>query len=141
MRNLSSALIAILFVTVLGGLQSCGNDKSKLLAKTWRLQNLEYTREVPEELKPVVNAAIEQMRQNFSITYMADGTYITRQGAQEMKGKWKLNFNSGSITSTDDNGTTQTYKIKQLTEENFTFEAVMDGEKVIFVLIPAKTQQ
>ena len=118
-------------------LQSCGQNKTALLAKTWKIEDLKYTQEIPEEMKPAITGWVSQMRESFSITYNTDGTYYTQLKEQKLEGKWKLNWNSSSITSTAKDGSTKVFHIKELTEKSFQFEAEEGGEKVIFIMIPA----
>jgi hypothetical protein len=117
--------------------QSCGQNKTALLAKTWKIEDLKYTQEIPEEMKPAITNWVNQMRESFTITYNTNGTYYTQFKEQKLEGKWKLNWNSSTITSTASDGSTKVFHIKELTEKSFQFEAEEDGEKVIFVMVPA----
>lgn len=119
-------------------MQSCGQNKTPLLAKTWRIEDLKYTQEIPEDMKPAITNWVNQMRESFTITYNSNGTYYTQLKEQKLEGKWKLNWNSSSITSTASDGSTKVFHIKELTENSFQFEAEEGKEKVIFVMVPAK---
>lgn len=138
MKKINAPAFFFLALFFLLSIQSCGTSKEKLLLRTWRLENLKYTKEVPPALQPTIDRQIEVMKQSFRLTYNADGTYNTLNGDQKMVGKWKLNWSSSEITSTDDAGVTVVFKIKTLTENNFDFEAIVDKEKVIFMMIPEK---
>lgn len=131
---------AFFFLVLLIGVsfQSCGSDKAKLLLKTWQLENLKYTQEVPAALQATVEQQIAVMKQSFRLTYNPDGTYITMNGEQKMVGKWKLNWSGAEITSTDENGQEVVFKVKTLNETNFDFEAIVDKEKVLFMMVPEK---
>lgn len=118
-------------------LQSCGQNKSAELSRTWKIKDLKYTQEVPEALKPTITAWIAQMHDAFTITYNANGTYTTQLKEQKLEGKWKLNWNSSTLTSTSNDGKLKTYQVKELTSDSFIFEAEEGGEKVIFEMIPA----
>jgi hypothetical protein len=131
--QIKSLFVFPLFILLL---QSCGQNKTAQLAKTWKIEDLKYTQEVPDEMKPAITNWVNQMRQSFTITYNADGTYYTQLAEQKLQGKWKLNWNSSSITSTASDGSTKVFHIKELTDSSFQFEAEEGGEKVIFVMVP-----
>jgi len=130
-----SKLILILVVVIF--LAGCA-DKSKLLVNTWAVDNLKYSSKVPAEMQQQVDQSIEVLRKTFRLTYNTDGTYTTSNNEQILKGKWKLNWNSSTITSTPDKGETKDFKIMELTENKFTFKAIEGGEEVIFEMKPAK---
>jgi len=113
-------------------------DKSNLLAKTWMVKDLKYTTEIPKDMQPTIDKSVNEMRKSFRLTYNADGTYNTQMNDQLLKGKWKMNWNSSVITSTTDKGASKDFKIIELTEGSFSFEADEGGDKVIFVMVPAK---
>lgn len=124
-------LAAVMFIS------SC-TDKSKLLTKTWMVESLKYSHEVPAEMQPQIDRSIEEMRKSFRLTYNADGTYNTQNNAQALTGKWKLNWNSSAVTSTSDKGEKKEFKIVELTDSKFTFKASEGGEEVTFEMVPAK---
>lgn len=126
--------LSIIFFSLLA---SCGQNKASLLTKTWKINDLKYTQEIPESMQPTITNWINEMRQSFTITYNANGTYYTKLKDQKLEGKWKLNWSSSSITSTAHDGTVKTFHIKELTTDKFVFEAEEAGEKVIFEMIPA----
>jgi len=102
-------------------LTSCA-DKSKLLIKTWMVENLKYTTEVPVEMQEQIDRTIEEMRKSFRLIYNADGTYTTQNNEEVLKGTWKLNWNSSQITSISSNGDKKEYKILELTESKLVFK-------------------
>jgi len=130
-------LTAIIILTISIVLSSC-SDKSKLLVKTWAVENLKYSREIPAEMQPQIERSIEELRHTFLLTYNADGTYKTENSGQILNGKWKLNWNSTTITSTSDKGETKDFKIVELSENKFVFKATEGGEVVTFEMVPAK---
>jgi len=77
------------------------------------------------------------MKGAYSLTYNADHTYVSKLGEQELKGTWKLNWNSSKITSTPTGGDAKTFKITELTDEGFIFETQLEKATVIFVMQPA----
>ena len=113
-------------------------DKSNLLTKTWMVKDLKYTTEIPKEMQPTIDKSVNEMRKSFRLTYNPDGTYSTQMNDQLLKGKWKMNWNSSVITSTTDKGSSKDFKIIELTENSYSFEAIEGGDKVIFVMVPAK---
>lgn len=131
------SVIAVLLLL----LQSCGQNKTAELSRTWKIQNLKYDKEIPETLKPTVEQSIAQMRKSFTLTYNPNGTYHSDFDGQKLDGKWKLNWNSSTITSTSNDGKTKTYQVKELTDKSFVFEAEEGGEKVIFEMIPATNEE
>lgn len=138
MKKINTSTFFFLTFVFLLALPSCDSNKSKMLLKTWQLDNLKYTQEVPPALLPTVERQIEVMKQSFRLTYNSDGTYVTMNGEQKMVGKWKLNWSGSEITSTDEAGQDVVFKIKTLSDANFDFEAIVDKEKVIFMMVPSK---
>ncbi|MES2620964.1 MAG: hypothetical protein V4615_08930 [Bacteroidota bacterium] len=133
-----SKQVFFLMTLILLLMSSGCKDKSALLAKTWMVNDLQYTTEVPKEMQPTIDKSVAEMRNSFRLTYNPDGTYKTQMNDQLLEGKWKMNWNSTIITSTTDKGATKDFKVLELTESSFKFEADEGGEKVIFVMIPAK---
>jgi hypothetical protein len=127
---------SIMFIALLA-LLSCGADKSSLLVRTWKVKDLKYSQEVPEAMRPTIQHEIERLRKSYTITYNADKTYKALMDGTPTLGKWSLNFNSTKITSIGPDGKAVEYKILELTDKNFTFEAIEAGQKVIFILEPA----
>ena len=136
MKIVKHGKLILLLATVMF-LSSC-SDKSKLLVRTWMVENLKYSKEVPKELQPQIEKSVEELRKSFRLTYNADGTYNTQNNEQVLNGKWKLNWNSSVITSTPDKGETKDFKIAELSETKFTFKAMEGGEEVTFEMVPAK---
>ncbi len=130
--ELTLAVLLSLFI-----FSSC-TDKSKMLLKTWRVENLQYSRPVPEDMKPAIENQIAEMRKNFLLTYNADGTYNTVMSNQTMQGKWKLNWNNSKIISTASNGETKDFTIMELTDNTFHFKANEGGEEVVFLMVAEK---
>ncbi len=122
---------------VLLSASSC-TDKSTALNRTWRITDLKYTKEVPAEMKPAIDKSLDEMRQNFSITYNSDGTYFTKMGESSIQGKWKLNWNSSKLSVVTSTGESKEYSVMMLDEHAFSFKAIEGGEEVIFELIPDK---
>jgi len=136
MKIVNAAKVIVILTSVML-LTSCA-DKSKLLLKTWMVENLKYSHEVPAEMQPQIDKSVEELRKSFRLTYNADGTYNTQNNEQLLKGNWKLNWNSSKITSTSDKGEQKEFKIMELSESKFTFKAIEAGEEVTFEMIPAK---
>ena len=123
-------------LTIFLFLQGC-SDKSAKLTKTWVLKDLQFPTEVPAGLKPTIDQWVGSMKGTYSLTYNADHTYISKLGEQELKGTWKLNWNSSKITSTPTGGDAKSFKITELTDNAFTFETELEKATVIFVMQPA----
>ena len=102
------------------------------------VSNLKYTKEIPKDMQPAIDNSVNEMRKSFRITYNTDGTYNTQLNDNVLKGTWKMNWNSSKMTSVASNGTSKDFKIVELTENAFSFEADEGGEKVIFEMVPAK---
>ncbi|MBL0308591.1 MAG: hypothetical protein IPP77_02555 [Bacteroidetes bacterium] len=113
-------------------------DKSNLLVKTWKLEDLRYTREIPTDMLPAIQASISQMKNVFTLTYYADGTYETHMQEQLVKGTWKLNWNNTKIHSTTKTGESNDYTILKLNNKEFEFKAREGTEEVIFVMKASK---
>ncbi len=118
-------------------LSSCKN-KSQMLLKSWKVENLKYTKEVPEDLKPAIEHQINEMRKNFLLTYNADGTYTTTLNNQNLQGKWKLNWNSTKIETTSSQGEVKDFTIEELTDKTFHFKVMEGKEEVIFLMVASE---
>ena len=127
-----------LTVTVVLLLITGCKDKSKLLVNTWMVNDLKYTTEIPEAMQATIDQSVENMRKSFRLTYNADGTYSTQMNDQKLTGTYKMNWNSSVITARTDQGSSKDFKVLELTANSFKFEADEGGDKVIFVMIPAK---
>ena len=123
-------LLAVLLLT------GC-KDKSSLLVRTWKLDDLQYTRAVSPVLQAGISGSIKDMKANVRLTYFADGTYKTILKTSELHGTWKLNWNSTKLTTMDDSGKAKDYSIIELSANKYKFEAMEDQEKVIFTMVPA----
>lgn len=134
MKRSKQVFLVIAVMVLMAGCK----DKSNLLVNTWTVSELKYTSEIPKDMKPSIDKSVNEMKKSFRLTYNADGTYKTQMNDQLLKGKWKMNWNSSKITSTTDNGISKDFKIIDLSENGFSFEADEGKEKVIFVMVPAK---
>ena len=129
--------IFVLFGLLLITMASC-QDKADALTRSWKLQDLRLTKEVPGSLKPTIQKSIDDIKKNsFTITYSPDGTYSTQMRKQVLHGTWKLNFNSSKITSVPEVGPSEDFTILELTPNSFQFKAIENGQEVIFVMVPA----
>jgi len=117
-------------------LASC-QDKSTAIVRSWKLDNLRYTKNIPNSMRPTIQKSIDELKKSFVITYNADGTYFTQMKDQTLHGTWKLNFNSSQISVVTDNGTVKDYKILKLTPSTYSFKADENGQEVIFDMVPA----
>lgn len=122
---------------VLVALVSCGNNKARLLTRTWKINDLKYSQEIPESMKPTIQAEIDRLRAGYSITYFADNTYKAVNEGASTTGKWQLNYNGTKIITTGPDGNTVEYQILELTDKRFSFSAVIGGQKVIFEFVPS----
>lgn len=136
--KIAKPVIVISLVMVFMALLTGCQDKSALLVKTWKLQDLRYTREIPVDMMPQIQASINQMKNVFSLTYYIDGTYETTMQEQLVKGTWKLNWNNTKIRATSSGGDSKDYTILKLTEEEFELKAMEGNEEVIFVMKAGK---
>jgi hypothetical protein len=129
--------IFLLLAMALMLLSGC-TDKSPALVKTWKMQDFKYSREIPKDMQPAIDRSLNEMRNSFSLTYNADGTYTTKMNNNVLHGKWKLNWNSSKITSTTAQGEQKDYSIIELTDSKLSFEAMEGKDNVIFVMVAAK---
>lgn len=121
---------------VMISLASC-QDKSTALCRSWKLQDLKYSKKIPELMKPTIQHSIDEMKKSFVITYTPDGSYTTGMKDKTMHGTWKLNFNSSAISVVTDDGHSVDYKIVELNPSSYSFKAKENGQEVTFVMIPA----
>lgn len=136
-QNISALKILSFVLLVLFAFTSCKN-KSQMLLKSWKVENLKYTKEVPEDLKPAIEHQINEMRKNFLLTYNADGTYTTTLNNQNLQGKWKLNWNSTKIETTSSQGEVKDFTIEELTDKTFHFKVMEGKEEVTFLMVASE---
>ena len=104
MKNVKQVKAIFCVVLMLLLLSGC-KDKSSLLIGTWKLKDIQYANPIPVGMKPVFDKYLVDMRKSFKLTYNADGTFnSTAMNGQALQGKWKLNWNSSSISVVTDNG-------------------------------------
>ena len=111
-------------------------DKSKMLVKTWRVEDIKLSKPVPPQAQAFFQNMLQQMKDNLHLTYKADGTSEIAMGERIMKGKWVLSKDAKQLTSTDDNGKTVNYIIIELSDKRFVYAAAEKGDTARFFLIP-----
>ena len=126
----------LLLGVIIISMASC-QDKSNALVRSWKLEDLQYTKKIPESLKPTIQKSIDDLKKSFVITYSADGTYITQMNQQTLHGTWKLNYSSSKISVVTDGGQSKDYTILKLTPSSYSFKADENGQEVVFVMVPA----
>jgi PBP1b-binding outer membrane lipoprotein LpoB len=126
----------LLFAITIFFLNSCNGNKTKLIARSWKIKDLKYTEAVPPEMQSTVDNWVHMMEDSFTLTYKPNGTYISRLGKNNLQGKWNLNLTGSAIVSTAPDGNKTDFKIIELTPQNFNFEANQNGSKVIFEMVP-----
>lgn len=136
--KIAKPVIVLLFGMMFSWSLTGCQDKSNLLVKTWKLDDLRYTKEIPKDMMPQIQASINQMKNAFTLTYYIDGTYETSMQEQLVKGTWKLNWNNTKIRSTSSAGDMKDYTILKLTDDEYEFKAMEGNEEVIFVMKAAK---
>ena len=65
-------------------------------------------------MQATIDNSIAQLKSSFTLTYNADGTYISHTSDMEVRGTCKLNPGSTKITSTNDKGQSNEYEIMKL---------------------------
>ena len=116
-------------------LTSC-TDKSKMLAKTWRVEDIKLSKPVPPQAQAFFQNMLQQMKDNLRLTYKADGSFEAAFGEKTSKGKWVLSKDAKQLTSTDDNGKTVNYIIVELSDKKFVYAAAEKGDTATFFLLP-----
>lgn len=117
-------------------ISSCNGNKTKMISRAWKIKGLKYTEAVPPEMQSTVDTWVHMMEDSFTLIYNADGTYISQLGRNNLKGKWSLNMTGSTIVSTSPEGVKTDFKIVELSDEAFNFEANQNGSKVIFEMVP-----
>ena len=135
MRKQFKSIFFLLGIIIIS-MASC-QDKANALVRSWKLEDLQYTKQIPDALKPTIQKSINDLKQSFVITYNADGTYQTKMKDQLLNGTWKLNYNSSKISVVTDGGQSKEYTILKLTPSSYSFKADENGQEVVFVMIPA----
>jgi hypothetical protein len=129
-------LIFVLCGVLLMSLAGC-QDKADVLTRTWKLQDLRYTKKIPDLMKASIQQSIDALKKSYVISYSPDGTFAAQSNDHVIHGTWKLNYNSTKITATADGSPAKDFKILELTASSYSFVANEDGQEVIFVMVPA----
>src|SRR5436189_70941 len=83
-----------LFASVMLLMLTGCSDKSKLLAKTWMVSNLKYTKEIPKELRPAIDNSVNDMKKSFVVVRVIESVMFLANCHSERKEKlagiWKL---------------------------------------------------
>lgn len=132
-KTLSVLSLAVLFL-----LTGCKDDKKKLLVKTWKIEDIKVSTEIPADQKQFFDAMLAQMKQFLRLTYSADGTYNSEFMGKTNKGKWKLNEKQDEITAEDESGKPMKYKIISLTKDRYEYVTMDEAQPITFVLVPGE---
>jgi hypothetical protein len=120
--------IAVLF-------HSCKQQSpDELMVRTWKLSNIKYEREISEDVKPIIEAQIETLRQTFRLEYKADKTYHSHSVKDET-GKWQINSDSMLLKHIDNEGE-QVYKIMLISKDSLHLKTTLQTETITLQLIP-----
>jgi|GEM_PF-4251258 hypothetical protein len=124
------------FIAMVLLFDSCKQQQSpdELIVKTWKLSNIKYEREISEDVKPIIEAQIQALRETFRLEYKADKTYHSHSVKDET-GKWQLNADSMLLKHIDSNYT-QTYKIELITNDSLHLKTTLQTETITLQLIP-----
>jgi hypothetical protein len=129
-------LIFVLCGVMLMALAGC-QDKADIITRSWKLEDLRYTKTIPEAMKPTIQKSIDELKKSYVISYSPDGTFSAQMNQNVIHGTWKLNYNSTKITATAEGSPSKEYTILVLTRDSYQFKAIEDGQEVIFVMVPA----
>jgi len=133
MKKIATPIIlTALFVM---SLTSCENKK-KLLARTWKIEDVKISKDVPEEQKAFFESMLAQMKQYLRLTYKLDGTYDAKFMGRSSAGKWVLSKDEKEMTATDESGRALKYKIITLTKDRFEYITSDSAQPVTFILVP-----
>ena len=129
----SFALILIIAVS----LSSCGDKSTKALYRTWRIENVKFSKPLPPQVQPMIQEKIEMMKGNDRITYNQDGTFEEVQNGKTIKGTWDYSKRNNCIYSTSDMGSTTKYSLIELVEDKFTYTMPNGpGDSLTFYYVP-----
>ena len=113
-------------------------NKSAMLVKTWKVSDAKCLQQIPAGMQPAIDNWRNEMKNNFTITYRADGTYESHMNQNVIKGKWKLNWNSSAIKVENETGDSKNSDIIELSANKYTFKEEAGKQEFIFEMIPVK---
>ena len=108
------------------------------MARTWKIQDIKLSKEVPQEAKAFFDKMLEDMKANLRLTYKADGNYEAAFNGRVTKGKWELDKDEKVMTATDENGKKVVYTISELTKDKFVYVTSEGQESATFILVPGE---
>ena len=96
----------------------------------WQLSNFDMGMEIPEEQKEMFDKMIEEMKENSTIVFKADGTFTSKQSVMgevtEETGTYKLD---GDKLSTTADGKTEELNV-ELSKSSLVINVVDRGQKM-----------
>lgn len=127
----SFAVITIIALS----LTSC-KDKTKALEKTWRVENVVFSKQQPPQVMAIIQNQIDEMKSNDYITYKADGSYEEVEFGRTHKGTWDYAEKTNSVYSTGEMGTAR-FIVKELNDQKFTYSVLRgSGDTLTFYYVP-----
>lgn len=123
LRYFAVAIFTLLFF-------ACNQKENKeLLVGNWQFNNIKYEKEISPELQPMIDAQIASLRQSYSVTFRADGTYRS-SSLKETKtenGTWTLSDDGKLLENKTENGT-QAYQVIKLNEDTLFLKSTVQSE-------------
>ena len=134
MKKILNVLVAIASVVCFS---SCSQTPQEMLVGTWKIDQIETDQEIPDDQKEFYDKMMEDLKNNSSFTFNADGTMLTKVEDQENKGEWKIS-EDGTTLTVKESGRETSSTIKELTSEKLTFTDEENGVKTSLTLVKQK---
>lgn len=127
-----SVFLSLLF------LASCKENKKKLLARTWKVEDIRLSDKISDEVKAEFKETSKEVVKSLRLTYNADGSCIRHFAGKAFREKWASNEDFSELTVTDENGRTLIYKILTLSKDSFVYQSqIHNTEPTTYVLVPS----
>jgi hypothetical protein len=126
---LLSGVIALLICS------SCNQKpESPAIVNKWKLANVKYSKPVSEDLKPIIDAQLNELKKTFALEYKADGTYVAK-AQKEITGKWELSNDGKTLENIEDGGNPVKYDVLYLSKDSLAWKTNLGGEELVFEFI------
>lgn len=126
----------LLLLTLL--LFSCSNEQpGYLILGTWKLDNIKYERPISDEVKPMIEAHIQTLRETFRVEYKPDSSYHAHS-FKDVHGKWELSVDGKKLRHFPNDNESELYEVIKLSKDSLHLRTTIKEEVLTLQFIPSK---
>ena len=133
MKNIFLAF-GLAVAVAFSGCSTKSTNSSPLINK-WKLENIGYSRPISEELKPIIQAQVNELKKTFTLEYNANGTY-TAFAQKKIDGTWEMSKDGKTLENTENDSNPVKYQVLHLSKDSLAIQTKIDGEELVFEFKP-----